>query len=531
MKKLKQLISFCIISALIISLLSGCGKKEDEVISDSASGEIPKSLTVFSGLGSYATKAGATSNNDLLPFQLMEELTGCHVEWIHPSSASAGEEKFNLMIASGNLPDAIVYGWQNIPGGATKYVEDEIIIPLKDLIHNNMPNLKAFMEERPEVTKQFTNDSGEILYIPFIRRDAELKVFLGPQMRQDWLEKLDLEIPVTTDEVYEVLKAFKTQDPNGNGEADEIPMSGVGFDNCSFGIGNLVWAYGTHYSFYLDEGEVKYGIMEERFEEGLRYIAKLFAEGLIDIDYLLNDRDKMDTKFMNDKVGFIYSFQPGKFYNNMNDGVRKVVGIPHLTGPYGNKNCFVPDYANDITGISIAITTANKNPVGTAKWLDHFFGGKGLEYMNFGKEGLTFEWVDGYPKLTDYLLNNQEGKSKNDMLGLNLGAYESTFPTLQDWRYYEQILSDWGRDAINTWLSGVDISGILPPISFTEDESRRIAQIMSQIETYQSEMVNKIVLGQESFENMPKIRERVSDMGIQEVLEIYNKAYQRYQNR
>lgn len=530
MKKVEWKGMACVVIAMMI-FLAGCSGKETTAVVNSEDGQIPKTLTIFSGIGPYATKAGATSFNDTLPFQLMEELTGCHVEWIHPSAAGAVEERFNLMIASGNIPDAIVYGWQNVSGGAVKYLEDEIIIRLNELIDSSMPNLSAFMDERPDIAKQFINDQGEILYIPFIRKDAELKVYQGPQIRQDWLEKLGLEQPKTTDELYEVLKAFKTRDPNGNGETDEIPMSGVGFDNSGFGIGNLLGAFGTHHSFYVDNGKVKYGVMEERFEEGLRYISKLFSEGLIDIDYLLNDRDKVDAKVMNDQVGFLYSFQPGKFYNNMNDGERKVIGIPHVQGPYGDTNSYFADYGNDITGVSIAITTANENPSGTAKWLDNFFGGKGLEYMNFGKEGLTFEWIDDYPTLTDYLINNQEGKSKNDMLGLNLGAYESRFPTLQDWRYYEQILSDWGRDSINTWMDSVDTDGILPPLSFTEEESRTITQIMSQIQTYQSEEINKVLLGQKSIESMPDIQERIKGMGIDQVLEIYNDAYHRYEER
>lgn len=516
-------------AVMFICTTAGCGQKK-EAAKYPSDGEIPKKLTIFANLGSHAKNAGAKSNNDITSFKLMEKKTGCHVEWTHPA-AGAETEKFNLMIASGNLPDMIVYEWSTVPGGAKMYYEDDMILELGELIDKNMPNLKAFNTERPEVKKQYTNDDGKIYYIPFIRKDKELKVFLGPQIRKDWLLNLQLKEPKTTDELREVLRAFKTQDPNGNGKADEIPMSGIGFKSVTQGIGNLCWAFGTHYDFYIDGDSVKYGILEQSFTEALDYIRGLYEEGLIDKDFLLNDRSKMDAKVINNNVGFVYNYQPSNYYGTMNDGTRKIEGIEHLTGPHGDKKCYVPDYANDVTKMAAAITTANENPVGTAKWLDEFFGGKGLEYMNFGEEGKTFTWDNGYPRLTDNVLHNPDGKDTVGMLAKNISAYESQFPTLQDWRYYEQSLSPWGREAIDKWCNDTDISGILPPLSFTAEENNTITQIMSQVDTYVEENINKIVVGNQAIESIDEIRTSIKKMGIDKVLKIYNDAYKRYKKR
>ena len=518
---------------LIVSMLlssSGCGGGNNDKEYDKGSGEMPKTLTIFSGLGSYALKAGAKDNNDLLPYQLMEELTGCHVEWIHPAVGGM-EEKFNLMIASGNLPDMIVYYWREVSGGAKMYADDDIILPLSGMIKENMPNLSTFNEANPAIAKQYYDDSGEVYSIPFIRKDSELKVFQGPQIRKDWLDKLGLEMPKTPDELYDVLKAFKTRDPNGNGIADEIPMSGVKFEGTPQAISNLMWQFGTANGFYIEDGKVKYGVMEDKFATALSYITKLYSEGLIDHDYLINDRDKMDNKFMNDKVGFVYSLQPSKYYSNMNDGTRVVAGVPHLSSAESINNCFDATYLQDVTQVSIAVTTSNSNPSGSLKWLDNFFGGEGYEYMNFGKEGLTFNYENGYPRLTDYILNNPDGKSTQEMCGLNLGNYESCFPSLQDWRYYEQILTDWGKNAIKTWNESAKIDGIIPELSFTEKENEIIARDMSQILTFVSERVNKIVIGNSSIDDLDEIRNSIKKMGIDEVIGVYNDALVRYNNR
>ena len=523
MKKelLKKAACFGLLITLCIGT-AGCGKQK--VNDQSANGgEIPENLKIYAVLGSKAIKAGAKTFNDTVPFQLMEEKTGCHVDWVHPANG-AEQETFNLMIASGDLPDMIVANWQTVPGGVGSYASDDIIIPLTDLIEKYMPNLSAFNKEHPEIKKQYTLDDGEIYYIPFIRKDPELKVYVGPQIRKDWLDKLGLSVPTTSEELYEVLKAFKEKDPNGNGEADEIPMSAVGFEDQRYGLGCLTWSFGAPFDFYIEDGKVKYGALEDSFVDGLKFITKLYSEGLIDSDYLLNDRDKMDGKFLNDKVGFVYSFQPTKYYNNMKDTDKKVEGIAHLKGANGKQLCFHSDYGNDITTRSIVITTANKNPEGTAKWLDAFFGEEGSVIMNFGKEGESFEYKDDFPTLIGPALD--ENKQ-----ALYLGTYESLFPALQDWRYYKQILSDWGAQSISVWSESGDASGIMPQLSFTEEEQDAITRTMAQVDTYVLEAINKTITGGKSADEFGEVQNKLRQFGIDKVLEIYNDAYDRYQKR
>ncbi len=528
MKRSKKNFIMCIVATLVL-LASGCGSEKQNTSYENQ--DIPRSLTIFAGMGASPAKGGAQSNNDIASFRLMEKMTGCHVEWTHPASG-AFEEKFNLMITSGNLPDAIVANWRDISGGVDTYVDDEIILELTDMVKEYMPNFWGYLEANPDIKKQIVNDDGEILYIPFIRKDKELNIYQGPQIRVDWLEKLGLDIPKTTDDLYNVLKAFKEKDPNGNGQADEIPMTGIDFDDTTNGIGNLLWAFGTTYDFYVDNGTVKYGPMEPEFAEGLKYITKLYSENLIDTDYLLNDRQKMDSKVLNNRSGFLFAMQPTKYCNSeLNDGTKKVLGIPYLIGSNGKKACFNPMYTQSVIGTSIALTTANKNPVGTLKWLDNFYGGKGYEYMNFGEEGVDFAWVDGYPKLSDSILNNPN-LDRTSAIGMAIGAFDSAFPALQDWRYYEQTLSPWGSESINTWAKDdVDTKGILPPVSLNDDDNEKVAQIMTQIKSYVSSEYNKILVGQSSIDTWQGVCEQMKKMGIEDIVKIYNNAYKSYQER
>ncbi len=517
-----------LLGAVLTITAAGCGKKEEASTGAERNEKgFPKELSIFASAGGNARAAGAKDWNDVLGFQLLEEHTGTHVNWITEGMEA---NTFNLLIASGNLPDIMLGSWATVANGAKSYADDDIIYPLSDMMKENMPNLTALLEENPDMRKQFSDDEDEIYYIPYIRKDRELCVFFGPVIRKDWLDKLGLEIPTNTDELYEVLKAFRDKDPNGNGKKDEIPLGTIS----SFGLMKYMFSpFGTTDDFYLEDGKVKYGIMEDNFEEALKYVTKLFEEGLVDPDYLLDDRSKLDAKIFNDRIGFLNGYQPSKYQEKMDDGKRLLVGIPHLKGPNGEHKYFNSGYINQVTtATSVAVTTQCKDPEGALKWLDQLYGEPGLTFMNFGKEGVTFDWVDGYPKIKDELRFNKEGKTRAETFGMNLPASESAFPLLQDWRSYEQYIDSWGTDAIKTWAnSGVDLSGNLPNLTFTAEESQVNTQVMSQVTTYVSEAINNIIIGNEKIEHFPEVQKKVKSLGIEKVIANYQAAYDRYKNK
>lgn len=498
--------------ALAVSALAACGNetqkgsvssgKEETASTGTVATEetqvveeitYPEEISIFAGMGASAKALGYTTYNDAYWAQALEEITGTHVEWDQPS-ADVGTEKFNLMIASGEYTDAIIAQWPNQEGGAERFVEEGVLIELTDLIPECMPNFNAYLEANPDVKKVIQNADGQILYIPFIRDDIACCVFTGQMIRTDWLEKLGLEVPKTTEDFYNVLKAFKEKDPNGNGEADEIPMSGVSFNNTSYGIGNLLWAFDTHYSFYVEDGKVVWGPAEEKFAEGLAYITKLFGEGLIDVDYLLNDRTAMDSKALADRVGSIFSFQPSKYYKDttFNDGTKIMMGIPQLTTP-GNDSLmsFDPSYTQRVnSNVSLAVTTDCEDPKGFLKWLDTVYSEEGITIMSYGKEGTHYEVVDGKPYIDWANLTPEETLEVKG----NTMVIDTAFPTLQQWEAVSGTYSPWGAESISIWGENVDVSGILPQISFTSEESEQITDARVQLETYADTQINKVLL-------------------------------------
>lgn len=521
--------------ALTAGLATACGQgsgdslRKSESDGDSGNAKL-QTLKVFVGMSTHLATTGKTYNDNLV-FQEMEKRTGIKVEWIHPP-AGQGKEKFNLMLSSMDLPDVIVYDLMNAPGGVSKYADDGVIIPLNDLIDKYAPNYKKYLDTHPEIRKNVTAEDGNIYYFTMLRVDPTLRVFMGPQIRKDWLDKLQLPVPTTTDELYQVLKAFKEKDPNGNGKADEIPYSGVKFKDTEFGIGKLLWPFGVHYSFYQDNGQVKFGPLEPGFKEGMLFIQKLYKEGLLDPDYVLLDRSKLDGKVMNHQVGALYHYQMQKFMDTMRpkDPNFNIVAMPHLKGPNGTQSMFEEQYIHStVPSNSAAITTANKNPAETVKWLDYAYSEEGHMLFNFGVEGQTYNMENGTPVYTDLIMNNPDGLIKSAAMGKYIMALNG-WPMAQDPGYFNQMMPDFSIEAINVWKN-VATSGILPLLSHTPEEEKKVATIMTEINTYADEMFDKFVMGIESLDNYEKFVATLKQMKIDEVIAIKQEALDRYMKK
>src|SRR5699024_3076170 len=105
-----------------------------------------------------------------------------------------------------------------------KYGEQGTFIALNDLIEQYMPNLTALLEENPEIRKVMTFPDGNIYSLPTIYDPDFDSLMMQHKLwvRKDWLDKFGMDVPETIDEFEAYLEAVKSQDPNGNGKADEI---------------------------------------------------------------------------------------------------------------------------------------------------------------------------------------------------------------------------------------------------------------------------------------------------------------------
>jgi putative aldouronate transport system substrate-binding protein len=495
----------------------------------------PTSLTYWVP-GNANTMSVLNNYSEISMYKELEKITATKVQFLHPAGLSGPEisQNFNLMIASGNLPDVIETSWKSVLKGPDAAIEDGIIIRLNELIDLYAPNFKKFLKENPAVDKQIRTDTGTIYAFPFIRGHEFLMTFHGPTFRSDWLKKLNLPVPTTIDEWEIVLRAFRDKDPNGNGKKDEIPF----YLNYRLVINplyvNLVGAWGIGGAFYHVNNKVKFGPIEPQFKDMLIKLNQWYKEGLIDRDFATMDQKIIDAKVTNHLLGSLFMNTGGgigKYAGLMaNDPTFSLVGAPNPTMKKGEVPALSQvDFAFNGNNMA-AITTKAKNPEQIVKWLDYAYGEQGHMLFNFGVEGLAHTMVNGYPKYTDLIMNNPNKLTINQAMSAH---FRSAFggPFVQDKRYFEQFAAlPEQRDAVEQWSKAKNELRI-PPTTLTAKESELFSKIMADVNTYTEEMMVKFIIGAEPIDNFDKYVKTIKAFGIDTAIGFQERALERYYKR
>ena len=269
---MKRVISILLVLAMSLSILVGCG-------GNSGKGGDNK-LTV--GIPLY----GSVSDfDDNALTKYVEEQLGCELEFVsYVSNASERMQQLTLQATGGQeLPD-VFWGWQQMSittiseFGEAGYLQD-----LTDLIDKYADNYKEQFaklskDEQEYILSRGTTDSGGFygmpLYTGFDYMDHLQNVMY---INKTWLDAVGMSVPTTVDELYNVLKAFKTQDPNGNGTADEIPMFGRGIANY---VINAYQYYDTEYPADVNNGVVSAPYMTDNYRQALITLNDWCKKGL-----------------------------------------------------------------------------------------------------------------------------------------------------------------------------------------------------------------------------------------------------------
>ena len=203
-------------------------------------------------------------------------------------------EEFLLLLSSGEYPDLFWCNWVDFPGGPEMAIEDKYIISLNDYTEY-MPNFMKYLEENPDVEKMVKTDDGVLYCFPFVRDEGKM-VETGALIRQDLLDKLNLEVPETIDDWYNVLTAFKK-------DGIKSPLT---FESrwlfLEYASTSISSAFGTTYPFYLDGETVKFGPLEPEYKNFIEELRKWYKEGLIDPDMPSVDKSTVAAKMANGEV-------------------------------------------------------------------------------------------------------------------------------------------------------------------------------------------------------------------------------------
>ena len=552
--KRKKIISILLCLILMLSIVA-CGSESQEEGTEETAGQVTLTawsesesqeegteetagqvtLTAWSELGEKASQV-ITSNNEIPVYDVLAEMTGVDVEWTNVSSADV-DTQLNLLIASGQLPDLIYYNWQNrYSGGLSKAIEDGVAIPLNDLIEEHAPNLTALFEESPELKKQLSLDDGTIAMFPSARTDVRVRIWFGPQIRQDWLDNLDLEVPETMEDWYNVLTAFKEKDANGNGDPnDEIPFTAAGAGSLSSYVLSFAGAYGlVRDTFCVKDGTIVYSPADPAYKDFLAEMAKWYDEGLIDPDFAALDGNGVKSLVTTDVAGSYFGSLAGNLggYNAALSEVvpeGKIIGAPWVMSADGVAYQQEPEHARALTGYGAVISTSCEDPVAAVKWLDEHYSEAGGLLMSFGIEGVSYDLVDGEPVFSDEIMNNPDGLTYDIALAkyaLKSNTMEAMNDTYPGYAQYS-LQTDVQKEANAAWAAG-DTSILMPPISLTSEESDEYSKIMNEITTYVQESIVKFIMGQKPIDEFDSFVNDLNSMGLERATEIQQTAYDRF---
>lgn len=536
MKKL----SLLLVIVMLFAAMNTVAFAEPEAITLPIVNE-PLTLTQYNTLNAKVSK---TLDNyaKIASYQELAARTGITLEFVHPAQG-AEREQFNLMCSSGEFTDLIFFNFQNdVTGGLAKAMDDGAMIDLREAMEKWAPNMMRIFEEYPEVKKYVSTDDGRIGYFPTVFANMMEVGQEGFFLRSDWLEKLGLDYPKTMDEWYNVLTAFKTQDPNGNGEADEIPLVMPGFDQLSsfaFAWDLNRWNNGN--TFVVHDGKAVYSPADPAYREFVKTMAKWYAEGLIDTEYLSRDQNAVDnlittniggaSKERNSKTGALI-----KVFRNLGQDDAALVGTWYPVAgeqyvPYNPRN-----FLAIVNGSGICISSSCKNVEEAVKMLDYCYSEEGSDLMNWGPENddNPIYKVDenGVKHLSDWVMNNPDGLSMDQAIShYSIGAMDGArmFPAMM---YHERQLTYPEQSITNARWDEADISGFWPPVSFTNDELEEISDIQSEINIYVSETINKMIMGQLNTDSdYDAYLKQLEAMGVERLTELHQAALDRFNAR
>jgi len=476
----------------------------------------------------------------------LEEQTNIKLELDLPPVADA-QNKLNLMLASDDLPEVII-GCGIRLDQMQILAEQGVALPLNDYIEKYGVETKKMFETNPAVKPLITLLDGKIYGLPHYNDCYHCSMSQKMWVYKPWLDKLGLKVPETTAEFEAMLKAFKEKDPNGNGKADEIPLSGsklVGggwhspidqFLMNSFVYNDQVTPNGVRH-LILDNGTVKAAFTESGWKEGLKYLAGLYKQGLIDPQAFTNDSAQIQQLGESKEpiLGAIGAGWYGVFTQNGGPSGRwkEYVPIPPLKGPSGMRQTPQTIYQPTGGGGNFVITKKAKNPEAAFRMADLFYGFDSTTRSVFGVEGE--DWVrakEGTESISGgkalyTVLKTWGGDPQNRHWSQNAPTFRTNdyrnAQTYNEKDPLERNLYNWTKNLMEPY--GTKDKAV-PPLVFTKDQSKQFGELNTTVYNAFDEWFANFVTGKKDIDkDWDAYVKTLKDSGLDKFLGIFQTAY------
>ncbi|MCM3747854.1 extracellular solute-binding protein [Paenibacillus pasadenensis] len=308
------------------------------------------------------------------------------------------EEKLNVMIASGEMPDVFVSNGIGKPIQYKQWVKEGLLLNLSDEA-SKYPNIGKSLANFEVLAK---STEGKHYGLPIFNESGSGKNSINGHnilIRKDWLDKLGLKVPTTIDEFYAVAKAFTENDPDGNGKKDTY-----GYTSSS---GGVWWQYPIFNAFDAStgrfqktaDGKFEPEVISPGMEQSVAFLNKMYGEKLLDPDFMLNTDEQKVEKFITGKVGMIVNNLNATFYTDITNKFQKAYAdkdpksiftwVGTLKGANGKQRM---DGSSNFwlqTSINAGISDEKKQKA--LELLDYLLSEEGQDLMLNGIEGVHYK--------------------------------------------------------------------------------------------------------------------------------------------
>ncbi|MDR1466592.1 MAG: extracellular solute-binding protein [Treponema sp.] len=392
MKNMAKIISIIAMTALCL----GCAKKDVTVANSNAP------VTIELWYGAAVTEAGPPPANWKALKTIKEKLNINLVPTALPSNESDQDVKIQAAGASNTLPDLFMVRrdpWLNL-------IRAGLIAPVNDL-YALMPTRTKSQYDADAQAFTVVNGKSYGLASPGTIAKNE-----GVLIRKDWLDKLGLSVPVSTEDFLTVMKAFTFNDPDGNGRNDTYGYGAfIEINNFEEGLGRrfdpLMGAFGAAGTWNLTVSDPGLNVRKPAYFDGLSYIKRIVDEGVIDPNWSSYGKDDFRAAWKQGRFGIMreqnsaYASEANyaPFDKNFPNGEWLIIDPPK--GPTGKQSVGVYSQAYRIYAISANAMNQGKGPA-IAKLLEWMSSDEGYFLLGWGEEGINYLLdANGVPSIED----------------------------------------------------------------------------------------------------------------------------------
>lgn len=448
-----------------------------------------------------------------------------NVEW--EIVRSGWSERKNLVLANGEseLPDMFFNALS-----ATDVLNNvEFFEPLQDLIAQYAPNIQYMFDQSPDLRKVCVFPDGNV-YTLANQQPARPDSVGTFYINQVWLDKLGLKMPTTLEEFRDVLKHFLTDDPNGNGIQDEIPLAAVDITgiNNGFALDQLLGSFNAQHSILnyrrVDDGKVSYCPTLDGWKQWVSYLHTLYEDGTLDREIATGSWSMLGVRAKSEIpiIGVIPLWSCGFAYKD------DYVAMPALKGPEGYSYWPANPAAVKNTFNLIQVTKKCENKEAVMRLLNEFYDPEMGVQVYFGSYGVGCELnADGTYTLLDSKDPNISTSTMNMIYGLeNVSPVYVTKEVESKIHLSADLQARLDFDAVYT--KDFDLDSVYPYLILTKEESDEVSIIETDLSRLVSEKLTAWVLDGGVEAEWDQYLSDLKRMQLDRYLEIYQKAYDRY---